>query len=177
MTDHTKDTIEQTLLELMQEKYYRDISASALAARAGLSRQGFYLHFKDKDEVLLRYLMKLFRELIDSVRDIRAETVEEMVAVYTRAVRSHADSLILLARNDLGVFLGNAFVRELIQRPPVLPSQREISVTDERRYFNTFYVSAFIAVYTQWLADGMGMPEDELNRILARILTGNYFQS
>lgn len=173
----TRELIEKALMELMEERAYSDISASAIAKRAGLSRQGFYLHFKGKDEVLLGYMLRLFSELMDSVDKSGASTVEELVATYTAQVRQRKDTLSLLAVNDLGVSRSYAFVRELNKRPPVLKCQREPGSEDELRYFNTFWVSAFIAVYTQWFADGMKTPEKELNKILTDIMKGDYFKT
>ncbi len=59
----------------------------------------------------------------------------------------------------------------------MLNCQREPKDENELRYLNTFWVSAFIAVYTQWLADGMKMPEEELNAILTDIMKGDYFRT
>lgn len=173
----TKELIEKALIDLMGEMAYSDISASAIARRAGLSRQGFYLHFKGKDDVLLSYMLRLFSQLMDSVSRAGAATVEELVATYTTEVRRRKDTLRLLAINDLGISLNYAFVRELNRRPPVLNCQREPKDENELRYLNTFWVSAFIAVYTQWLADGMKMPEEELNAILTDIMKGDYFRT
>ena len=173
----TKQNIENALIALMRERAYSDISASALARRAGLSRQGFYLHFKGKDDVLLSYMLRLFSELMDSISKAGATTVDELVATYTAEVRRRKDTLRLLAINDLGVSLNYAFVRELNKRPPVLNCQREPKDENELRYINTFWVSAFIAVYTQWLADGMKMPDEELNTILTDIMKGDYFRT
>ena len=173
----TKERIENALIELMGEQPYSAISASAIAKRTGLSRQGFYLHFKSKDEVLLSFMLRLFSQLMDSVDRAGASTVEELVATYTAEVRRRKEALSLLAVNDLGVSLSYAFIRELNKRPPVLSCQRAPGDDSELRYLNTFWVSAFIAVYTQWFADGMKMPEEELIRILTDIMLGSYFKT
>ena len=173
----TGEQIEHALIELMKEQPYSAISASAIAKRTGLSRQGFYLHFKSKDEVLLSFMLRLFSQLMDSVDRAGAATVEELVATYTAEVRRRRDTLSLLAANDLGVSLSYAFIRELNKRPPVLKCQREPVDEAELRYLNTFWVSAFTAVYTQWFADGMKTSEEELNRILTDIMKGDYFRN
>ena len=107
----TKERIENALIELMGEQPYSAISASAIAKRTGLSRQGFYLHFKSKDEVLLSFMLRLFSQLMDSVDRAGASTVEELVATYTAEVRRRKEALSLLAVNDLGVSLSYAFIR------------------------------------------------------------------
>lgn len=169
------ENLELALVELLQKKAYKCISVSELSELAGVSRQAFYLNYRDKDALLSRLLSKLFADIMGVVDSMHVDTVESLVSVYTEIVEKHSGFMKILADNDLGAFLNRAFVDELVKRAPVLDIQKEPESRDERLYINSFWVSAFTDVYTVWLKNGMQTPKDELNSILADIMTGRYF--
>lgn len=169
------EKIECALLELMQKKAYKSISVSEMAESADVSRQAFYLNFKDKDDVLNKLFLNLFSDIIAVVNSGNIDTVENLVSTYTDIVEKHSSFLKILADNELGPFLCRTFVNELISRDPVLKIQKAPQSEAERRYINSFWVSAFADVYTVWLKNEMDTSKDELNAILTDIMTGSYF--
>lgn len=48
----TKETIQYALLELLMHKEFSKVSVAEIAKQARINRGTFYLHFKDKDELL-----------------------------------------------------------------------------------------------------------------------------
>lgn len=48
----TKETIQYALLELLMDKEFSKVSVAEIAKQAHINRGTFYLHFKDKDELL-----------------------------------------------------------------------------------------------------------------------------
>ncbi len=172
----SKNNIEAALIALMKEKPYSDITISAIARRAGLSRQAFYLNFDNKEAVLLRSLKRLFDDIMQLVRYKKIDSVDALVATYTDVVENNAVYFKSLADNNLTGLVCRLFSYELVQLPPVLPSQRENQTTAERRYFNAFWVSAFVEVYALWLTEGMATDRSEINRIITDIMLGNYFR-
>jgi len=171
----SQQSIEDALLELLRQMPYAEITISRIADRAGLSRQAFYRNYRDKAAVMDRIMLKLFGEIMDAVRKAEAGTIEELVEVYTDYVEVHIDLLQLIAANDLSSRLGTVITGELMKLPPVLPCQREIRTREEGVFFNSFWVSAFISVYTEWLREAERADRSELNRILSDIMYGHYF--
>lgn len=167
--------IQQAMVELLQKKPYKSITVSELSELAGVSRQSFYLSFRDKDEVLSQLLVRLFSDIMSAVDSSGVNSVESLIGKYTDIVERHSDFLGILAQNNLGPFLSSVFVSELVNRAPVLKTQKEPENVEERLYINSFWVSAFTDVYTAWLKNGMKTDKDDLNRILTDIMTGHYF--
>ena len=168
--------IEAALLALLKTKPYNSISVSELAEAAGVSRQSFYLSFENKEAVLHGLFVRLFGDIMVEVDSSGIVSMDGLVRKYTDIVEKHAEIFKLLADNDLGPLLGRVFVGEFVKRAPVLKIQKIPANEDERLYINSFWVSAFIDVYTAWLKNGMITGKDELNRILTDIMTGNYFK-
>lgn len=175
MSVRSKDSIEDALLSLMQEQAYKDITIRSLTERAGLSRQTFYLNFEDKDAILTRHLSRMLDEILLRVRLEHVDTIEKLTDIYTTIVEENAGFFRLLVDNGLTDLAKGVFREKLVQLPPVLSCQRENRSQTERRYFNAFWVAAFIEVYTIWLLEDRATDRDEIVAILSDIMRGNYF--
>lgn len=176
MAIRSKNSIEEALLALMEEQPYRKISISSVTERAGLSRQTFYLNFADKDAVLSRYLMRLFDGIMLRVSADEVDTVEGLVSTYTSIVEENSVFFRRLAENSLTGLVSRLYSEKLSALPPVLRCQRENQTDAERRYFNIFWVAAFVEAYAMWLLEDMKTDRETINRIIADIMLGNYFR-
>lgn len=81
----TRDALGMALLNLLLEKPIHDITVQNVLDRAGVGRSTFYLHFSDKDDLLLSQL-ESFCEFMSTVLSVRGDKsdrvapVEEMFA-------------------------------------------------------------------------------------------------
>jgi AcrR family transcriptional regulator len=65
----TRSALRRALLGLLDEKSYQEITVEEITARADVSRTTFYLHYKDKEDLLLEE----FRDMADEKVRILAE--------------------------------------------------------------------------------------------------------
>lgn len=63
----TRRLLRQSLHDLIREKDYDTITVQDITDRADLSRATFYLHYKDKDELLARSLEDMFDDLVGHI--------------------------------------------------------------------------------------------------------------
>lgn len=81
----TRDALGSALIALIQEKPVNDITVQDVLDRAGVGRSTFYLHFRDKDDLLISQL-ETFLEFMSTFLSVREEKsnrvapVEEMFA-------------------------------------------------------------------------------------------------
>lgn len=66
----TVQSLRTALLELIKQKNYDDISIEEITERANVGRATFYLHFKDKEDLLL--------EEFTEIMDVRAQALSEI---------------------------------------------------------------------------------------------------
>jgi AcrR family transcriptional regulator len=66
----TRRSLQEALLELLQEKEYVDINIRQIAERANTARITFYRHYRDKDELLIASLQPIY--------DILQKTLESL---------------------------------------------------------------------------------------------------
>ena len=62
----TRTALRKALMDLMIEKGFDAISVADIAERADVSRAAFYMHFKDKEDLLFRSMKDIYDELVKS---------------------------------------------------------------------------------------------------------------
>jgi AcrR family transcriptional regulator len=80
----TRQMLRDALVSLIEEKGFDAITVQDIADRAGLNRATFYLHYRDKQELLVKSLRDAIDEL---VADIGASTDEQGQLVFDGSLR------------------------------------------------------------------------------------------
>lgn len=62
----TDDNIISTFFKILDDKNYDSISISEIIKKSNISSSTFYSHFKNKDEIVFKYIDKLFSHIYDS---------------------------------------------------------------------------------------------------------------
>jgi AcrR family transcriptional regulator len=81
----TRQMLRDALVSLIEEKGFDAITVQDIADRAGLNRATFYLHYRDKQELLVKSLRDAIDEL---VADIGASTDEQGQLVFDESQRT-----------------------------------------------------------------------------------------
>src|ERR1700739_449643 len=68
----TRDQLGYALIELIQEKPINDVTVQDVLDRAKVGRSTFYLHYRDKDDLLVSQL-EMFLETMSNVLSVRKE--------------------------------------------------------------------------------------------------------
>lgn len=71
----SKNIIKKTLLELMQEKSFEDITITDIVQRADINRGTFYAHFKNTREVLMKINEEMLGYIISSVESLSPDYI------------------------------------------------------------------------------------------------------
>lgn len=69
----TRRRLRDALIQLILDKGYAPITIQEITDTADLSRATFYLHYKDKDELLASSLEEMFDELVESIQDFLSD--------------------------------------------------------------------------------------------------------
>jgi AcrR family transcriptional regulator len=73
----TRRQLQDALMALVLEKGYDAVTIEDITERADLGRTTFYLHYKDKDELLMQSLEAVYDDLVDQIQQ---RTIDEWVA-------------------------------------------------------------------------------------------------
>jgi AcrR family transcriptional regulator len=76
----TRSQLGQALITLILEKSIRDVTVQDVLDRSGVGRSTFYLHFRDKDDLLISQL-EMFLEVMSNSLSMQGEKSERVVPV------------------------------------------------------------------------------------------------
>ena len=76
----TRNLLGMALIELIVEKPINDVTVQDVLDRAGVGRSTFYLHFRDKNDLLMSQL-EMFLETMSTVLSVRKEKSERVAPV------------------------------------------------------------------------------------------------
>ncbi len=85
----TQQTLRTALLELLTEKDYAAVTVQDIAERANIGRATFYLHYPDKEHLLLAWMEQIFAELRAYVGELAGVDAPTVVTTLSRLVFEH----------------------------------------------------------------------------------------
>ena len=158
----TRLLLHKALMSLILEKKYESIAVQEILDRADVGRSNFYVHFRDKDELLFsgfQYLQS-FLESVQEVSTAMPSKSYERIIGFSLAMFEHAHEYRRVNRALLGSS-AEAVVRRQIHSVLTGLVRRELQLEWQRRklanspvspeLLTHFLVSTFVSVLTWWL--------------------------
>lgn len=181
MTQHTRKSIQNTFMTLVQEEGFQNITVKKIAQQAGINRGTFYLHFVDKFEVMEQVQKELLADLHERIDKIapreaflavkQQQLYPPFVAIF-QFVSDHATSL----RAILGEQGDPSFARKIKQVFGETLGERLIEINPSakdkefRQYLLAFLTSAILGVIQEWLDNYEKQTVDEMAKIHFKLL-------
>lgn len=156
--------------DILKTKSYDKISVSEICQRAGVSRNAFYVHFEDKDDIV-RFLFKLHftKPISDLIAILDSQDVNKIVPmIYERsyqgiyAEKEYYTNLIrpIYGKNDVFIRVVTNVLTELNikthQRRGTLGKPWEIE------YISYFLSASQAMLLLRWIYNGMDIPPTKL---------------
>lgn len=165
--------IVESLIDLMKEKPYQQITIMDICKRADLSRQTFYNGFGQKDDVLRFCLQREYGQQFQSLEDQSAITVEEIVGAFAAVLQKNETLLSLMFQNDL-----SGIVADEIAKCVSLFADR--FVKDPARVSQLPYAKALLSgalahLLVHWFRQETPISLSELTKLISDFLEGNLF--
>jgi len=172
----TRRRLRDALIELVLDKGYDNITIQEITDRADLSRATFYLHYKDKDELLANSLEEMLDELVNSVSDMIFKPEYEPGDEHPPSLLAfrHVSEYADLYRS----LLGDKGVTSVIYRTLNYLSgvyEKQLTVPMEKQAIEAPVVpihvaarslaGALFAIVSWWLENDMPYTEEEIARM------------
>jgi AcrR family transcriptional regulator len=100
-TRRTHERLGMALIVLMQEKSIDEITVQEVLDRASVGRSTFYLHFRDKNDLLLSQL-EVFLTTMSNLLSVRGEKSDRVVPVEEMFAHIGGQNKLLRALSDCG---------------------------------------------------------------------------
>lgn len=183
----TRQALHAALLELIKEKGYDAISTEEITERANIARATFYLHYKDKEDLLLEEFSEMANERVQAISEIPfsawfpAHEVDEnnplkndpprpilMVfqhikdnsELYYILMKSAKSSRIVERIRKISTEAITKFVENKIKTDP-LPIFFNIPVD----FFAAYFSGALLSTVDWWLEEGMQHSPEEVTKL------------
>lgn len=186
----TRKALRAALLELIKEKGYDLISVEEITQRANLGRATFYLHYKDKEDLLVDEFSELANERARSLSEIpfsswlpdleNPDTISEnkpappFLMVFQH-VANHSDIYQIILKNEksdriierIRKIIAQSitdFMQTKIERDPI-PILFEVPIDLLAAYFS----AALLSCVDWWLDDGKMYSPEEMTQMFQRL--------
>lgn len=163
----TKQLIKQSLIELMHEKPFKDITVKDITERADLNRGTFYLHYVDIYDLLSKIEDETLQAIEEMMLDYRCKinmpSCYELLDELFSYIEDNRDLFeVLLHSQSEGIFLNKL---QYLIKTMGLDLMNMIYKDTSRPhycYFLSFVLNSVLGVTEQWFNNGMDMSSTEM---------------
>lgn len=138
--------ITDALLKLLEEKPIGEISISELCDFAGIGRASFYRNFESKEDILRRYIHKIFKEWTDEADKKENRPLNESLGLLFAHFEKHKDFYSLLNERNLIYLLKDVVIRLCGPRP---------EHCKEEAYASAYFAYSLYGWIEVWFQRGM----------------------
>ncbi|HXF86455.1 MAG TPA: TetR/AcrR family transcriptional regulator [Anaerolineales bacterium] len=180
----TRQALRAALLDLLKEKRYDDISIEEITERANVGRATFYLHYKDKEDLLLEEFSEMANERARSLAEIpfsawfpsedatdnkpqKSVSPRPLLMVFQH-IKEHADMYYILLKSSrasrnierirkISIEAIVTFVQNKLANDPI-PILFKVPV----EFFAAYFSGALLSAVEWWLEEGMQYSPEEM---------------
>ena len=176
----TRLAIREALVELINDKGFDALTVSDLVRQANINRGTFYLHYKDKFDLLEQTETEILQEIQHiflRTNSLQAgdfnnnDALQRLVIMMLEYVKEHADlmdAFLGLQGNYSFITRIRRMMEENLELGALTGLKREnLSVPQE--YLIAYVLHAHLGVLQAWLAAGCKEPPQEIASILFRL--------
>lgn len=178
--ERTFHMLSTALLDLLKERDYNNITIQDVADKADVSRATFYLHCKDKDELLFKTMQRIYDELSTHYppldrNDFNNRSYLEQTddARDFHHVAAHADfyrAMLSAHGSPQFIRMVRAYLETVIRDQilkPLMPSDGEPGLPID--FMAAYMAGAQIGVINWWLDNNLPVSPEEISRMLSRM--------
>lgn len=155
----TRESLEAALLLLLEKKTLDQITISELVAKAGVSRNAFYRNYKSKEAILESILTQIVRRIFRGLKafDLKSQLSQAWLFILNEA-KKEAQVLCAIFEQHLEKLLTGIVSKRL-------KVYQRFKKKHNSNYTNSFWSNAIISVLSNWVADDMRTPAEEVAAI------------
>ncbi len=152
----TRESLEISLLQLLDKKDLKKITISELVETAGVSRAAFYRNYESKEELLESIFQSTVSKITKSLEGYNFKTDLYQIWVYLfKEAKKEARIISLAVDYNFEKLLTKAVYEFLEKR-----SKTQKNSQGPASYLNSFLSSAIVSVLAKWIKDGMKVPAE-----------------
>jgi len=180
----TKNALRNAFQELINEKDYDQVTVEEITDRANLGRTTFYLHYKDKEDLLLENFIGLFDDMVHQVsqtpvsawqldvwlRDTEIAPVKPNLLVFQHVAENaefyrivlHGEGALKVIERLRSIITGavNAMARSKIEQEGV-----RVDLKIPLEVLANYYAGSLLGLINWWLENDMPYSAEEMKEM------------
>ena len=179
----TKQLIQSSFMNLLEDKPFESITVGDITKKAQINRGTFYIHYKDKFDLLDKIEERLFEDIgnhLDelqmnySSKDTFEKGQEQLASALFSSIKMHSPMLKILLNNHGRAGFHVRF-RDTFSDKVRLNLEKNESINKNLNvpieYFLSFITSAFLGLIEQWFLNGLDKTPEEMTILYIDIIT------
>lgn len=179
----TKRFIRDALTELLKVKGFEEVTVSDLTEKANINRGTFYLHYRDKYDLLEQSETEIIEEINELAQEfhginLHGSTLQDLLKQHPFLIKfieyiaENADFMrVILGPNGDPAF--QIKLKEVLKKNMMQNIERLVNVeklTIPPAYFIAYATSAYLGVIQHWLKSGLKESPQEISAILSKLM-------
>jgi AcrR family transcriptional regulator len=173
----TRKMLRESLMSLILEEGYDDISILDITEKANLGRATFYLHFRDKDELLLEVMAQLITDFMGQVPQItevhwHLQDTKTIVKLFDFAA-SHYDLYRILTIGRGGITAARRLQRSIAKNiQSSIQSELEALGTESVLpidFIANHFTGSLLATIYWWLDNDLPYTPEEMTNMFQKV--------
>jgi AcrR family transcriptional regulator len=178
----TRRALKEALLGLILEEGFTAVTVEEITDRADVGRTTFYLHYRDKEELLLESISELAEGLVEEISQVPMvdpvsgqPAVSRAVEVTFRHASENPDLYRVILQSGFRHGAGrlreimNAAVHQIIEGV-ARNEQRSLKPQVPMPVLSNYLVGSWIGVMTWWLEDDMPYSPAEMAGMFEKVI-------
>lgn len=166
----TRRLLIDATMKLIVEEGYKAVTIREIVKVADVNRSTFYLHFRDKQDILEQIQEDIFNELAESVK-YQTYTYESVLHEYKRSkkpIKTHITMLEHIQKHEpfYKIMLAEGEFRKRV----TFVIKAEVLRFKDNIWEATFMADGTVGLILYWLENGMKESIDEMSLWLTRVL-------
>ena len=170
-------------MEILEKKSFESITIGDITKHAQINRGTFYLHYKDKFDLLDYIEQQLFEDLGDHIDELQTHYSvtqsfergqEQLAASLFSSIKIHAPMLKIFL-SDHGRAGFHLRFRDAFSEKVRINLEKNESFTANLKvpmeYFLSFITSAFLGLVEQWVQNGLDKTPEEMTGLYIDIIS------
>lgn len=155
----SKRILTETLLRLMKQYSYHEITVKHILLESGISRKTFYRNFRSKDDILNSYIDSILYRYLEAIKEQGEYSMIQMLDIIFSFCEKNRDLLFMLRDNDM-LYLPLLKLNRLL---PIehrriarkIPEQNSETTGDLSQYIVFFNIGGIWNIIVGWIENDM----------------------
>ncbi len=168
---NTKKAIQEAMVALLKIESFDDITTIKIAKEAGISRSSFYIHYKDKFELIDSCQQTLFNQVEYIFEKHEGNKEQAFLEIFEFLKRERLLSALISANGtrEFQAFIVNK-VRIFINTDFQNRFGREELSPVEKEYSSIYFAYAFFGLCQSWIANGKKESPRQMTNLILKLL-------